>query len=152
MRRYLYLILSVVALVLISASATAQTKVIQGNSKYGEVLYNFDGQNLRAGRSEYSEVIFNWDGQYIRKGNSKYGTILYNFDGEKFRQGDSKYGKVLYNWDGKYQPCRMPTLPDRQSTECRICEFRQSQRNCHTSTQACSVPCVARGASASSRQ
>ena len=65
MRRYLYLIFSAVAMVLISASATAQTKVIQGNSKYGEFLYNFDGQNLRAGRSEYSEVIFNWDGQRV---------------------------------------------------------------------------------------
>lgn len=63
-------------------SAHAQTKVIKGRSQYGEVLYNFDGEYLRAGTSVYSEVLFNWDGEFIRSGRSRYSTELLNISGK----------------------------------------------------------------------
>ena len=91
-----------VALALLSGlSAHAQTKVIKGRSQYGEVLYNFDGEYLRAGTSVYSEVLFNWDGEFIRMGESHYSDPLYNFDGQYLRSGRSRYSTELLNISGK---------------------------------------------------
>ena len=79
---------------------SAQTMVRKGSSSYADVLYNWDGKNLRFGSSAYSDVIVNWDGKNIRKGSSAYGDVLYNWDGKNLRQGSSGYSDVMYNWDG----------------------------------------------------
>lgn len=96
------LFFTVAACMLLGAvSMHAQTMIIKGSSKYGDVLYNFDGKNFRKGDSQYSKVLYNWDGQYIRQGQSQYGDVLYNFDGQYVRTGKSPYSKELLNISGK---------------------------------------------------
>ena len=33
---------------------------------------------IRAGESRYGNVVYNFDGQYIRQGESRYGNVIYN--------------------------------------------------------------------------
>lgn len=64
-----------------SMAVTAQSLVRQGQSKYGKVLYNWDGKQIRQGESKYGEVLYNWDGEKMRAGQSRYGKVMMNTEG-----------------------------------------------------------------------
>ena len=49
---------------------------------YNEILYNWDGKNVRRGSSAYANVLYNYNGKYVRKGSNPYGEILYNIEGK----------------------------------------------------------------------
>lgn len=87
-------------LAILATNASAQNHTHQGSSKYGKILYNWDGKFLRQGGSKYSTVLFNWDGTNIRSGESRYGKILFNRDGDKIISGNSKYGNVILTISG----------------------------------------------------
>ena len=76
----------------------------EGSSRYGNVLYNWDGKNLREGSSRYGNVLLNYDGKNIREGSSRYGNVLCNFDGKYLREGSGRYGTALLNVDGSDIP------------------------------------------------
>ena len=77
MKRFLLILLFTCTVLIVSA----QTKIRQGSTSYGEVLYNWDGKNLRQGSTSYGTVIVNWDGKNIRQGSTSYGTVLCNIEG-----------------------------------------------------------------------
>ena len=85
--------------IFISCSLLSQN-IREGSSRYGSVLYNWDGKNLREGSSRYGSVLVNYDGKNIREGSSRYASVLCNFDGKNLREGSSRYGSVLLNVDG----------------------------------------------------
>ena len=57
-------------------------------------------QNIREGSSRYGSVLYNWDGKNLREGSSRYGSVVCNFDGKNLREGSSRYGSVFLNVDG----------------------------------------------------
>ena len=68
-------------LAILATNASAQNYIRQGGSKYGKILYNWDGKFLRQGGSKYSTVLFNWDGTNIRSGESRYGNVIWTISG-----------------------------------------------------------------------
>ena len=38
-------------------------------------------QNVREGSTRYGTILYNYDGKNLRQGSTRYGTILFNVDG-----------------------------------------------------------------------
>ena len=57
-------------LALLATNASAQNHTHQGGSKYGKILYNWDGK-----------ILFNRDGDRIISGDSKYGNVIWTISG-----------------------------------------------------------------------
>ena len=76
-------------------SASAQGKVIQGDSQFGKVVAILDGDKLISGDSRFGTVIGRIDGDKVVRGDSKFGTVIARIDGDKIIMGDSKVGKVI---------------------------------------------------------
>lgn len=48
------------------------------------------------------KIIFNIDGNYIRAGNKKTGKVVYTIDGDYIRAGQGSEGDIVYTIDGMY--------------------------------------------------
>ncbi len=79
------------------------------------------GSPRKVGGGRYGEIIYNWNGSELRQGRSTYGTVLYNWDGRNIRQGAGRYGTVLYNW-----LCPIHHLPVYLSSFCFLPYFPRS--------------------------
>ena len=66
------------------------------------IVFNFDGNLIRAGKTTAGDAVFNIDGDYIRAGEKATGDIVFNIDGKLIRAGEKKTGDVVFNIDGDY--------------------------------------------------
>ena len=66
------------------------------------IVFNLDGNLIRAGKSTLGDAVFNIDGDYIRAGEKATGDIVFNIDGKQIRAGEKKTGDVVFNIDGDY--------------------------------------------------
>ena len=57
-------------LAILATNASAQNYIRLGGSKYGKILYNWDGK-----------ILFNRDGDRIISGDSKYGNVIWTISG-----------------------------------------------------------------------
>ena len=63
------------------------------------IVFNLDGNLIRAGKEKTGDAVFNIDGDYIRAGEKVTGDIVFNIDNSLIRAGKEKTGDVVYNFD-----------------------------------------------------
>ncbi|WP_291112083.1 hypothetical protein, partial [Dysgonomonas sp. UBA7710] len=66
------------------------------------IVFNLDGNLIRAGKTTAGDAVFNIDGNYIRAGEKATGDVVFNIDGKLIRAGEKKSGDVVFNIDGDY--------------------------------------------------
>jgi hypothetical protein len=73
-----------------------------GKEKTGDAVFNLDGDYIRAGGKIDGDIVFNRDDKLIRAGKDKSGDVVFNIDGNYIHAGASTDGDIVFNMDGEY--------------------------------------------------